>query len=156
MVLPKVTTWPKIRKHSRWLDLTKIRIPLFKFKQNLYSVIKKLYLSKQLQDPPQQDLTRCIFLFQGKTLTRRPFARKKRKHDRRPRMVGFTRPTIRASKKNQQHTQCSNNLKLPCTTTFSKIDPGGTSIVLPSVATMITVPFRTTPRPRFTAPVMVK
>lgn len=52
--------------------------------------------------------------------------------------------------------QCSSSLKLPCTTTFSKMDPGGTSIVLPSVATMMTVPFITTPLPKFTAPVMVK
>jgi hypothetical protein len=38
--------------------------------------------------------------------------------------------------------QCSKILKLPCTTTFSKILPGGMSIVLPSVATMMTVPVR--------------
>src|SRR5271155_2306244 len=38
--------------------------------------------------------------------------------------------------------QCSKILKLPCTTTFSKMLPGGISIVLPSVATMMTVPVR--------------
>ncbi|KAL2290971.1 hypothetical protein FJTKL_14873 [Diaporthe vaccinii] len=36
------------------------------------------------------------------------------------------------------------------------MDPGGISMVLPSVATMITVPLSVTPRPRLTAPVMVR
>jgi hypothetical protein len=39
-----------------------------------------------------------------------------------------------------EHNQCSKILKLPCTTTFSKMLPGGMSMVLPSVATMMTVP----------------
>jgi len=52
--------------------------------------------------------------------------------------------------------QCSRILKLPCTTTFSKMLPGGISIVLPSVATMMTVPFSVTPRARLTLPVIVR
>jgi hypothetical protein len=41
--------------------------------------------------------------------------------------------------------QCSKILKLPWTTTFSRMDPGGMSMVLPSVATMMTVPLSTMP-----------